>query len=94
MNKVLSPFAEPILQLEKGDVAVVIRAGLPGEIEIRHNILSLEETRTVSQERGDAAGVVMALSLMELMENDEIAMAAAVTRALTGLGCRRLFAVG
>lgn len=93
MKNVLFDCAEENLEMEPGDVTLVIKAGVDGRLAIHHNIESLNRTGELDRERGDAAGFIMALSLIELLENDNGAVPAAVTRAMTNLAGRRFVAV-
>ena len=92
MTYTINETAEPILPLSEGDVAILIRAGACGSLELHHNIPALEGRRDFHESRGDTAGLVMAIALLELLEHDTEAMMAAVTRAITGTSAQRLFA--
>ena len=79
--------ATPTLELQPGEVALVIPTSTSGETELRlhHNIQSITDDGTISAENGDISGVIIALTFAELMETDDQAFKAAVLRVMTKL---------
>lgn len=93
MDNFMVELAEANLIMDEGDEAVLIRAGPNGPIQIHHAIPSVEADGSLALERGDAAGMVMAMSLLELLQNESHASNAAVIRAIASLSGRPFIAV-
>lgn len=66
-------------ELKEGDVALVLRKD--GTPEIHHNIPSLVESgQLVGGPEGNSSGVILALSLLNILGNDHAALTAAMVR--------------
>ena len=84
-ENILCQNTSPTLELEPGDVALLIKSGPDGSIQIHHNIKSIEENGVIDGNNGDAAGIMMALTMNDLMENDEKAFIASMTRVANAM---------
>ena len=78
------------LNLAEGDVAVFIRKD--ATVQIGFNIPSMHETGNFPSGK-DAAGMIMALALLEIIDNDDEAFAAACKRVINKLDAGSVFRV-